>query len=555
MAVLEDKGGPIGADYLTRRRANHVPLSPLSFLRRAAASHPDRTAIVYGSTRRSWAGTEQRCRRLASALVRLGIEPGDTVSLMAANTPELYEAHFGVPMAGAVLNAINIRLDAGTIGYILDHSDAKVLITDCEFSAVVKSALAALANPPIVIDISDPAAPGERLGAMDYEALLASGDPAFEATGPLDEWDAISLNYTSGTTGRPKGVLYHHRGAYLNAIGNILEWHMVEKPVYLWTLPMFHCNGWCFPWTLAAKAGTNVCLRKVTAKAIYDAIADEGVDHLCGAPIVLKFMVDAKQEDLRAFAHSCKVMTAGAPPPAAVLAAMQGRGFDVTHTYGLTETYGPAVACAWREEWDGLEPESQAAKRSRQGLGYIVCEDVIVADLTTGEVVPADGISMGEIRFRGNVVMKGYFKDPVATEAAFAGGRFRSGDLAVRHPDGYMQIRDRLKDIIICGGENISSIEVEDAICHHPSVFAAAVVALPDQTWGEIPCAVIELAPGATAPTAEEIIAFARQRLAAYKCPKRVIVANLPRTSTGKVQKRMLRESLLGVDGLVGRVA
>ena len=530
-------------DYLAPRPANHVPLSPLSFLKRAAASHPERIATVYGAQRRTWRDTDTRVRRLASALAKLGVNPGETVAFMAANTPELFEAHFGVPMAGAVLNALNIRLDAGTIAFILEHGEAKVLVTDVEFSPTIKAALASLPSPPLVIDIVDPAAPGERLGNMDYEALLASGDPAFEADGPADEWDAISLNYTSGTTGRPKGVLYHHRGAYLNAVGNILEWHMGERPVYLWTLPMFHCNGWCFPWTLAAKAGTSVCLRKVSAAAVYAAIADEGVDHLCGAPIVLKFIAEAPEGERRAFAHRCKVMTAGAAPPAAVLGQMQERGFDVTHTYGLTETYGPAVACAWREEWDALPRDEQATKRARQGLNYIVCEDVAVIDPATDTPVPADGVTMGEIRFRGNIVMKGYLKDPVATDAAFAGGAFRSGDLAVRHPDGYMQIKDRLKDIIICGGENISSIEVEDVISHHPAVFAVAVVALPDEKWGEIPAAFVELAPGTAEPTADDIIAFARKRIAPFKAPKKVFFTVLPRTSTGKVQKRVLRDN------------
>ena len=543
---------PTEADYLRRRPANFVPLSPLSFLRRAAAAHPDRLAVVYGDRRFTWAETERRCRRLASALIRLGLGPGDTVSVMAANTPELYEAHFGVPMTGAVLNALNIRLDAGTIGYILDHCGAKAVITDGEFSATMKAALATLARPPVVIDIADPAAPGERLGIMDYEALIATGDPDFAPAGPTDEWDSISLNYTSGTTGRPKGVLYHHRGAYLNAIGNILEWHMAERPIYLWTLPMFHCNGWCFPWTVAAKGGTNVCLRKVSARAIYEAIATEGVDHLCGAPIVLKFMADAKPDEVRPFTHRCKVMTAGAPPPAAVLLQMEERGFAVTHTYGLTETYGPSVACAWREEWDTLDREAQAAKRARQGLNYIVLEACDVIDPATGMLVSPDGATMGEIRFRGNVVMKGYLADAAATEAAFAGGSFRSGDLAVRHPDGHIQIKDRLKDIIICGGENISSIEVEDALCHHPAVFAAAVVALPDEKWGEIPGAFIELAPGATPPTPEEIIAFARARLAGYKVPKKVMFTTLPRTSTGKVQKRVLREAATAGDAPPG---
>ena len=406
------------------------------------------------------------------------------MSVVAANTPELFEAHFAVPMAGGVLNAINFRLDAPTIAYILDHGGAKVLLTDTEFAPVVKAALAGLAEPPVVIDIRDAAALGEELGRMDYEALVASGDPAFLGQGPADEWDSITLNYTSGTTGRPKGVLYHHRGAYLLALGNILEWHMGEAPVYLWTLPMFHCNGWCFPWTLAAKAGTSVCLRKVTARGIYDALADDAVGYLCGAPIVLKIMLDAKPDELRAFPQRCKIMTAAAPPPPSVLERMSQRGFDVTHVYGLTETYGPAVVCDWRPEWDVLSSADQAAKRARQGLAYVVCEEVIVADPASAVPVASDGEALGEILFRGNVVMKGYHRDAASTEAAFAGGWFHSGDLAVRHPDGHLQIRDRLKDIIISGGENISSIEVEDALHHHPAVSAAAVVGWPDETWG-----------------------------------------------------------------------
>ncbi len=531
--------------YLAPRAANHVALSPLSFLRRAAMAQPDRIATVYGSRRTSWADTYSRTRRLASALRNLGIKTGDTVAVMAANTPELYEAHFGVPMAGAVLCALNIRLDAGTIAYILGHGDAKVILADTEFAPTVRAALDGLRDKPIVIDIVDPAAPGERLGQTDYESLLDGGDPNFAFAGPADEWDAITLNYTSGTTGRPKGVLYHHRGAYLLALGNIVEWHMGEAPVYLWTLPMFHCNGWCFPWTLAAKAGTSVCLRKVAARAIYDAIADEGVGYLCGAPIVLKLMLDAKPEDRRAFEHRVKVMTAAAPPPAAVLEQMDARGFDITHTYGLTETYGPAVVCDWRPEWDALPKAEQAAKRARQGLAYLVCEDVMVADRQSGVPIDWDGQTLGEIWFRGNVVMKGYHKDEASTEAAFAKGWFHSGDLAVRYPDGHIQIRDRMKDIIISGGENISSIEIEDVIHHHPAVAAVAVVGLPDDTWGECPAAFIELVPTAERPTPEEIIAFCRDRLAHYKCPKHVFFAALPRTSTGKVQKRMLRASVI----------
>ena len=541
--TMDRSSGARQEDFLARRPANHVPLSPLSFLRRAAAAHPDRIATIYNARAITWAETDRRVRRLASGLMRLGIKPGDTVAVMAANTPELYEAHFGVPMAGAVLCALNIRLDADTIAYILDHSDAKIILTDREFAPTMKAALQKSGRSRIIVDIVDPAAPGELLGEMDYDALLATGDADFAAAGPEDEWDAISLNYTSGTTGRPKGVLYHHRGAYLNAIGNILEWHMSEHPVYLWTLPMFHCNGWCFPWTLAAKAGTNICLRKVTAKGIYDAIVDHGADHLCGAPIVLRIMLDATPGERRGFAGRCKVMTAGAPPPAAVLLQMQARGFDVTHTYGLTETYGPAVACAWREEWDSLEPDQQAARRSRQGLNYIVLEDVVVGDPRSGAEVPRDGETMGEILFRGNVVMKGYLADPAATDAAFAGGWFHSGDLAVRHPDGYIQIKDRLKDIIISGGENISSIEVEDALHHHPAVSAAAVIALPDERWGEVPAAFIELIPSAAPPTAEDIMAFCRTKLAGYKCPRQVVFTTLPRTSTGKIQKRLLRDS------------
>ena len=529
--------------FLARRPANCVPLSPLSFLRRAALAHPGRIATVYGQRRVSWGETYARTRRLASALTRLGVGRGDTVAVMAANTPELFEAHFGVPMAGAVLNALNIRLDAATIAYVLAHSGAKVVITDGEFSATMREALKRLDHPPIVIDILDAAAPGDRLGELDYEALLERGDPDFAWTGPPDEWDAITLNYTSGTTGRPKGVLYHHRGAYLLALGNIVDWHMEEAPVYLWTLPMFHCNGWCFPWTLAAKAGTSVCVRKVTARGIFEAIAQDGVGYLCGAPIVLKIMLDAAAEDRRPLPRRVKVMTAAAPPPAAVLQRMQAQGFDVTHVYGLTETYGPAVVCDWREEWNALGPDAQAARRARQGIAYTVCEDVIVADPASGEPVAQDGHAMGEVWFRGNVVMKGYHRDAAATEAAFARGWFHSGDLAVRHPDGHIQIRDRLKDIIISGGENISSIEIEDAIHHHPAVAAVAVVGLPDETWGEVPGAFIELQPNEAVPTPEDIIAFCRERLARYKCPRRVYFTALPRTSTGKIQKRLLREA------------
>ncbi len=534
--------GDADHDFLRRRPANFVALSPLSFLPRAAAAHPERLATVHGTRRTTWAETYRRARRLACALRASGVARGDTVAVMAANTPELFEAHFGVPMAGAVLNAINIRLDPVTVAFILAHSDAKVLIADIAFSATARAALATLERPPVVVDIVDDGVAGERLGALDYEALLATGDPDFAWLPPDDEWDAISLNYTSGTTGRPKGVVYHHRGAYLNALGNILEWHMGERPVYLWTLPMFHCNGWCFPWVLAAKAGTSVCLRKVAARAIFDAIADEGVGYLCGAPIVLKIMVEARADERRPLPHRVKVMTAAAPPPASVLGRMREQGFDVTHVYGLTETYGPAVACDWREDWDALPDDEQARLRARQGLAYVVCEEVSIIDPATGAPVPADGETLGEVRFRGNLVMKGYHKDAAATDAAFAGGAFRSGDLAVRHPDGHLQIKDRLKDIIISGGENISSIEIEDAINHHPAVMAVAVVGLPDETWGEVPGAFIELVHGAERPSPEEIIAFCRERLAGFKVPRHIAFTELPRTSTGKIQKRVLRE-------------
>ena len=531
---------------LPKSPANYVPLSPTGFLAKAAATYPDHPAVVYGATRRSWAETAARCRRLASALVRAGLGPGDTVSVVATNTPELYEAHFGVPLAGGVLNAVNCRLDARTIAYILDHAEAKLLITDREFAATVKAALAQAESRPRVIDIDDPTGPGgERLGELDYETFLATGDPGFQGSGPADEWDAIAINYTSGTTGDPKGVVYHHRGAYLNALGNTLEWDMGRHPTYLWTLPMFHCNGWCFPWTIAAKAGTNVCLRKVTAKAIYDAIADEGVDHLCGAPIVLGFMINAGP-DARPFSHTCRVMTAAAPPPAATLQAMQEKGFEVTHVYGLTETYGPAVACAWHRDWSERPIAEQAALKSRQGVAYMVQEAVTVADPETLAPVPADAATLGEVMMRGNIVMKGYLKDRAATERAFAGGWFHSGDLGVLYPDGYLQLKDRSKDIIISGGENISSIEVEDALHAHPAVALAAVVAKPDEKWGETPCAFVELKHGATA-TEAELIAFCRDRLAHYKCPRRVVFAEIPKTSTGKVQKGPLRTVAAGL--------
>ena len=530
---------------LDQAAANYQPLSPLTFIERSAAVYPDRPAIIHGETRRTWAQTFTRCRRLASALSKQGIGEGDTVAVMGANTPELYECHFGVPVLGAVLNALNVRLDAETIAFILDHGEAKVLITDTEFSDTVKQALATSKANPIVIDIVDPLAEtaGERLGELDYEALLETGDEDFDWRLPADEWQAISLNYTSGTTGNPKGVVYHHRGAYLNAIGNVMSWSMPHHPVYLWTLPMFHCNGWCFPWTLAALAGTSVCLRKVTAASIYAAIADDDVTHLCGAPIVMNFIVNATESEQRPFDHKVNMMTAAAPPPAALLEAMQRHGFDVTHVYGLTETYGPAVVCAWHEEWDALDIEAQAERKSRQGVRYPVLQGLSVRDPDTMEHVPADGETLGEVMFQGNIVMKGYLKNANATSQSLAGGWFHSGDLGVLHPDGYIQLKDRSKDIIISGGENISSVEVEDAIFRHPAVMNVAVVAKPDDKWGEIPCAFIELKEGNDQVTENDIITFCRDNLAHYKCPRFIVFGDLPKTSTGKIQKFILRDN------------
>ena len=495
-----------------------------------------------------WKETYARCRRLASALARRGVGTGDTVAVMAANTPEIYEASFGVPMLGAVLNTLNVRLDGGAIAFCLDHGEAKVLLTDTEFAGVVKDALARLKRKILVVDIADSeaeASSGERLGALDYESFLAEGDPDFTWTMPGDEWDAISLNYTSGTTGNPKGVVYHHRGAYLNALSNIVGWNMPHHPVYLWTLPMFHCNGWCFPWSVAAVAGVNVCLRRVNAAGIYNAIADHGVTHFCGAPIVMNFVINAKPDERRTLPHPVQAMTAAAPPPAATLADMQRAGFNVTHVYGLTETYGPAVICSWHPEWDALPIEKQAELKSRQGVRYHALEGLTVMDPDTMAPVPADGQTMGEVMFRGNIVMKGYLKNPKATEDAFKGGWFHSGDLGVIQPDGYLQLKDRSKDIIISGGENISSIEVEGTIAAHPAVLFAAVVAKPDAKWGETPCAFVELKPGKAA-SADEIVAFCRERLAKFKCPRHVVFGPLPKTSTGKIQKFKLREMAKG---------
>jgi len=528
---------------LDRDPANFQPLTPLSFLERAAAVFPDHTAIIHGARKWSYAEFYARARRLASALAKSGVKRGDTVSVMLANTPAMLEAHYGVPMAGAVLNTLNTRLDAPIIAFTLDHADTKILITDREFSKIIKEALALAKARPLVIDYDDPefTGPGERLGSSEYEAFLAGGEEDFAWGMPADEWDAISLNYTSGTTGDPKGVVYHHRGAYLLAIGNVVTCGMAKHPVYLWTLPMFHCNGWCFPWSISVAAGTHVCLRWVRAPAMYDAIADHKVTHLCGAPIVMATLLNAPPAEKKPLPHVVEFFTAAAPPPEAVLAAMRGAGFNVTHLYGLTETYGPAVINDWHRQWDALGPAEQAAKKARQGVRYVPLEALDVMDSETMRPVPRDGETMGEVMFRGNVVMKGYLKNRSATEKAFAGGWFHSGDLGVMHPDGYIQLKDRSKDIIISGGENISSIEVEDVLYKHPSVQAAAVVAKPDDKWGETPCAFIELKPGSNA-SAEEIIAWCRKNLAGYKTPRHVVFTELPKTSTGKIQKFRLRE-------------
>jgi fatty-acyl-CoA synthase len=526
---------------LPKTTANYAALSPISFLRRTAEVFPYRCAIIHGALRQSWGETYERCRRLASALERVGVGRGQTVAVMAPNTPAMVEAHFGIPMCGAVLNALNTRLDAATVAFILGHGEARVVLVDREFAPVMREALALLEGPlPLVVDIEDALAPDNAaVGSLDYEAFLASGDPAYVAVLPPDEWDAIALNYTSGTTGNPKGVVYHHRGAYLNACGNAMTWGMAQHPVYLWTLPMFHCNGWCFPWTVAAMAGTNVCLRRVEASAILGAIAEHGITHMCGAPIVLGMVLNAP--GVQPLPAPVRVMTAGAAPPAAVLEGMGRLGFQITHVYGLTEVYGPVTVCAWNEDWDGLPEAERASILARQGVRYAVQEDMIVADPATLAPVPQDGTTMGEIMMRGNVTMKGYLKNPAATDEAFAGGWFHTGDLAVWHANGYAEIRDRSKDIIISGGENISTIEVEDVLYRHPAVLEAAVVARPDATWGETPCAFITLKPGQDA-TAEEIIAFCRERMARFKAPRTVVFGPLPKTSTGKMQKFMLRE-------------
>ena len=537
---MPDNPYAIGLD---KNAANYTPLSPLSFIERTAAVYPQRISVIHGTRRYTWGETYDRCRRLASALQGRGIGKNDTVAAMLSNTPEMVECHFGVPMSGAVLNTLNTRLDAEAIAFMLNHGEAKALIVDREFSPTAARALVQAGRELLVIDVDDSeyAGPGERVGSLEYEALLASGDPAFAWQGPADEWDAISLNYTSGTTGNPKGVVYHHRGAYLNATSNIVSWGMPPHAVYLWTLPMFHCNGWCFPWTMAANAGTNVCLRRVEAKPILDAIREHKVTHYCGAPIVHSMLINAPAEWREGIGHKVSALVAAAPPPASMIEGMNKIGFDITHVYGLTETYGPAAVCARHPEWSELPLEEQVRLNGRQGVRYHMQEGIAVMDPETMQPVPRDGETMGEIMFRGNITMKGYLKNPKASEEAFRGGWYHSGDLAVMHADGYVKIKDRSKDVIISGGENISSVEVEDVLYRHAAVLSVAVVAAPDPKWGEVPCAFVELKEGAQA-TEAEFIDFCRERMARFKVPKKVVFGPLPKTSTGKIQKFVLRE-------------
>ena len=540
---------------LPRTEANFAPLTPLSFIERTAEVYPDRLAIVHGELRQTWAQTYARCRQLASALQRAGIGRGDTVAAMLPNTPPMVEAHFGVPMAGAVLNTLNTRLDAETIAFMLDHGEARAVIVDPEFAPVLARAIALRqrSEPLLLIETQDALFTGQvqPLGGQDYEAFLAGGDPAFAWQLPGDEWDAIALNYTSGTTGNPKGVVYHHRGAAINAISNVLEWDMPKHAVYLWTLPMFHCNGWCFPWTVAARAGVNVCLRRVEPQAIFEAMRQHRVTHYCGAPIVHGLLVNAPAALKAGVPAGIKAMVAGAAPPASMIEGMEQMGFDLTHVYGLTEVYGPATVCAKHEQWDTLDIGERARLNARQGVRYHLERDVRVLDPQTMQPVPADGQTMGEIMFRGNIAMKGYLKNPKATQEAFAGGWFHSGDLAVQYPDGYIKIKDRSKDIIISGGENISSIEVEDVLYRHPDVLAAAVVAKPDARWGETPCAFVELKAGAST-TAQDIVAHCKQHLAGFKVPRAVVFGELPKTSTGKIQKFELRKLAGSVSAMNG---
>jgi len=529
---------------LDKNIANYTALSPLSFLHRAADVYPEFPSAIYGETQYLWRETRERCTRLGSALKKIGVRKNHTVAVMAPNIPPMFEAHFGIPLCGAVLNTINTRLDAKTVAFILQHSEASVLIADTEYSATVAAAIKTLEKPPIIIDIDDPqTSDGDRLGTIEYEEFLSTGDADFDWIRPVDEWDAISLNYTSGTTGNPKGVVYHHRGAYLNAMSNITGWEMADHPRYLWTLPMFHCNGWCFPWSLAAIAGVSICSRKLSGAMIFDAIKNHQVTHLCGAPIVLNMIINTDETDQCELTYPGKVMTAAAPPPAPILEAMENRGFHMTHVYGLTETYGPAVMCAWKREWDQLPPTERAQLKARQGVRYQVLESLDVLDPETMQRVPRDGVSVGEIMFAGNIVMKGYFKNPAETERAFKDGWFHSGDLAIVDADGYLRITDRSKDVIISGGENISSIEIENTLYSHPLILEAAVVAMPDAKWGETPCAFVTLRADQHI-SEEDLISWCREEMAHFKCPSRVVFTDLPKTSTGKIQKYKLREQL-----------
>jgi fatty-acyl-CoA synthase len=536
---------------LDKNEANYAPLSPLGFIERAAYVYPERSAVVHGGRRFTWAETYSRCRRLASALARRGVGGGDVVAVMLANTPEMVECHFGVPMTGAVLNTLNTRLDAEAIAFMLEHGGARILITDREFSETVEKALASLKSRPLVIDVDDSEyrGTGKRIGSDEYERFLASGDPEYEWKPPRDEWDAISLNYTSGTTGNPKGVVYHHRGAYLNAVCNIVTWAMPHHTVYLWTLPMFHCNGWCFPWTIAANAGTNVCLRRVDAHSVFAAMREHGVTHYCGAPIVHSTLINADPKLREGIRQKVHAMVAAAAPPAAMIEGMERMGWELTHVYGLTEVYGPATVCARQEEWKDLDIGKRTERNGRQGVRYLMEEGLTVMDPQTMRPVPADGETMGEIMFRGNITMKGYLKNRKATLESFAGGWFHSGDLAVMQPDGYVKIKDRSKDIIISGGENISSLEVEDVLYKHPAVAAAAVVAKPDAKWGETPCAFVEIRPGAQV-TEHELIEHCRAHLARFKAPRAVVFGALPKTSTGKIQKFVLRQQARSVEAI-----
>jgi len=527
---------------LGKNAANFTALTPLSFIERTARVFPDHTAVIHGDTERSWIETYHRCIKLASALNKRGVKKGDTVAMMLPNVPAALEAHFGVPMCGAVLNALNIRLDAKTIAFILDHGEAEVLLTDKEFAPIIKKALSLCKAKPLVIDVDDALAPdGELLGEIEYEKLIAEGSLNYDWQYPKNEWDAISLNYTSGTTGNPKGVVYHHRGAALNSIGNITAWAMPPRPKYLWTLPMFHCNGWCFAWTVTALAGTHICLRRTEPGPIYQSIIDHKITHMCGAPIVMGMLVNASSREQKTLPHTVKMLTAGAAPPSAILEQIETLGFDVTHAYGLTECYGPGVVSEWHPEWDELPTAEKAAKKARQGVPYLVMQDLTVMDPTTMQKTPADAQTMGEVFMRGNNLMKGYLKNKTATEKAFLGGWFHTGDLGVMHPDGYIELKDRSKDIIISGGENISTIEVEGVLYQHPAVAEAAVVAKPDEKWGETPCAFVALKEEAES-SEEELIQFCRDNLAHFKCPKKIVFAELPKTSTGKIQKFILRE-------------